>query len=187
MKTHITIYIVAAAALSAVWFVFVFSGMNEQRSEIDALVAETEAQLHDYESTIQSLPEFLARSKNLEAFKRQLNSSLYDKSEILKLLQQITQDAVDNGLTVVEITPPVIELLELNRVADVSDEPLFLNLTLDIHGDYVGFGKYVAELERKPYFRTISACNLRGARGIPYLECSITFKALIGTPLEGSA
>lgn len=184
MKQRIGMYLAAGAALTAVWFFFIYANLSETHRIVQSHIDETAAQLDDYEKTVQSLPEFLATSKNLDEFKRQLNSSLYDKSEILKLLQQITQDAADRNLTIVEISPPVLELLELNRVADVSDEPLFLNLTLNIQGDYLDFGKYVARLESRPFFRNINACNVRGARGIPYLEFTLSFRAIIGTPLE---
>ena len=186
MKKRLTIYAAVCGLLAALWFFFIYAGFVSARQVVDNQIAETEAQLEDYEQTIQSLPEFLAASKDLEAFKHQLNSSLYDKSEILKLLQQITNDAANHNLTVVEISPPIMELLELNRVSDVADEPLFLNLTLNLQGLYVDFGRYVSKLESRPYFRAVNTCEIRGASGIPYLELSIGFRALIGTPLEES-
>ncbi|MCX6835320.1 MAG: hypothetical protein NTW07_09355, partial [candidate division Zixibacteria bacterium] len=139
-------------------------------------------QLADYNRTVRELPEFLSANDKLEADRRQLNSSLYAKNDIMDLFHQLTADAHDHSLNLVQITPPVSELLELNRQASADNVPLFLNLTLDLQGDYVDFGRFIGNLESKPYFRSIKTCVIRGTQPPEHtIDMSLSFKALIGT------
>ncbi len=182
MKQRITFFAGGVLALAALWFFFVYVPVAREHSKIDAAIQQTRNQLADYNSTIESLPQFLKTYHDLETFKEQLNSSLYAKGDILKLLEEITRDAVDNNLKVVEITPPVFELLELNRQSELTEDPQFLNIRLDLEGNFVDFGRYVSHLESTAYFRNINFCSVRGQQEVqPKLDLSIGFKALIGT------
>jgi hypothetical protein len=134
---------------------------------------------------MKQLPVYLEQSHDLETFRDHLNSSLYARDDILKLLNRLTADAVSHNLSVVEITPPVMELLELNRRQDQAGEPQFLNLTLDIRGQYVDFGRYVRQLESTPYFRAINHCSIRGNQMTQEaLDFSLGFRAMLGTTKE---
>ncbi len=181
MKRRITAYSIAALMLTLVWLMLIYLPTLQRKQSLDTRIIEAEQQLEDFNRTMEELPRYLQTSNNLERFKDELNSSLYAKSDILELLEQITLDAVDNGLTVVEISPPVTELLELNRATDLENEPQFLNITLSLSGQYLDFGKYISQLETTPYFRKINSCTTRGARQMePKVSFTVSFKALIG-------
>ncbi len=181
MKQRIAFFAGGALVLVALWFFLIYVPVARERSRIDSEIQHTRDQIADFNSTIESLPQFLKRYHDLEAFKEQLNSSLYAKGDILKLLEEITQDAVQNNLKIVEISPPVSELLELNRQSEMTDDPQFLNIRLDLEGNFVDFGKYVSHLEATAYFRKINFCSVRGQQEVqPELDLSIGFRALIG-------
>jgi hypothetical protein len=94
----------------------------------------------------------------------------------------LTDDAQAHSLRLVQISPPISELLELNRQAAVDNAPLFLNLTLDLRGRYIDFGQFIGELETKPYFRSVKNCVVRGGQTTePAVDMTVSFKALIGT------
>ena len=137
-------------------------------------------------SPIAQLPRFLEENKQLERQRGRLNSSLFAKDDILKLFDHISEEASGYDLRLVEITPPVAELLELNRQATDANTPQFLNITLHFQGNFVNFGQYVSTLEEKPYFRAVNSCVVRGGQTIqPAVDLSVSFKALIGTVEEG--
>jgi hypothetical protein len=116
-----------------------------------------------------------------------LNSSLYAKSDVLALFRQLTRDAETYSLKLVQITPPVAELLRLNEQAAKENNPLFLDITLDFEGQYARFGQFVADLESKPYFRDVRSCTLRSRPSASSIDLSLCFKALLGTPEEATS
>lgn len=182
LRQRIAMYAAGVLAMLVLWFFFVYTPASENLSSERNEVEKALRQLTDYSRTIRELPEFLTANEKLEAVRRELNSSLYAKNEIMDLFHQLTADAQNHDLQLVQISPPVSELLELNRQASADNAPLFLNLTLDLQGHYVDFGRFIGDLESKPYFRSIRNCSIRGAqtpeRTIAML---LSFKALIGT------
>jgi len=176
------LYVAGTLALLGLWYFLAFTPtfarLNSVRGEVDGALR----QLADYNRTIQELPEFLKVNDNLQVMRHRLNSSLYAKSEILDLFHQLTTDAQDHNLQLVQISPPVSELLELNRQASVDNSPLFLSVTLDFRGNFLDFGRFVSNLETKPYFRSVKNCVLRDSQTSQYtIDMSLSFKALIGT------
>ena len=100
------------------------------------------------------------------------------------MLDKLDQEARANNLEILDITPPVSELLELNRITR-PDEPLFLNITLTIAGNYVGFGKYMNNLEKAPFFRGVNSCHISGLpEEDPQLSLVVGFKTLLGRTRE---
>ena len=82
---------------------------------------------------------------------------------------------------VVEITPPVEELLELNRVLPDSTKPQFLTIGVRLSGDFIKFGQYVREIEEAPYFRGLQRCTIIGNREKnENQQLYVSFKALLG-------
>jgi Tfp pilus assembly protein PilO len=182
LRQRVAIYASGVLSMLVLWYFIAYTpaleNLTSVRSEVDTAVR----QLADYSRTIQQLPEFLTANARLEAVRKELNSSLYAKSEIMDLFHQLTSDAQNHSLQLVQISPPVSELLELNRQASVDNVPLFLNLTLDFRGQYVDFGRFIGDLELKPYFRSVGTCVIRGAQTPEHtIDMSLSFKALIGT------
>jgi Tfp pilus assembly protein PilO len=187
MSKRITLYAAAALAMTLVWYYAYYSPTSAQRADLGREIQKVEAQLADFNRTIEELPAFLAANKNLELLRGELNSSLFAKSDILELFWQLNRDATAHGLELVEISPPVAELLELNRRAPNEHVPQFLNITLRLEGEYVSLGRFVRQLEAKPYFRSINSCIVRGTQMVqPTVNLSVSFKALIGTVEESA-
>ncbi len=182
MKQRVTYFGLAALGMIAIWYFTALLPMSARSSACHESIAELEDRLKDYNRTCLELPEFLEANDNLEALRSELNSSLFAKSDILQLFHQLARDARNHNLELVEISPPISELLELNRRAILENEPQFLNVKLDLRGRYIAFGKFVEHLESRPYFRQINSCQVRGAQeSKPTIDMSVAFRALLGS------
>jgi Tfp pilus assembly protein PilO len=185
MIKRLVIYVTVGLVLGAVWMFVLHRPLVERRSLVAEQTRHAEAQLADYVHTIAQLPKYLQTSEALGAQRNELNSSLYAKDDILKLLDRISGVAAAHNLAVLEITPPVADLIQINTLSDLSNEPQYLDLTVDIRGQYADFGRFVSFLEKEPYFRSINDCSIRGGQTIQQeLDFSIGFKALLGTSKE---
>ena len=187
MRQRVTYFVLAGMGLIVVWYFAAFIPISAKLESVRQTTIDTEKQLEDYNRTGIELPKFLEANKNLEILRSELNSSLFAKSDILDLFRQLSQDAQGYGLELVEISPPVSELLKLNRQAIEDNEPQFLNVQLDLKGQYIAFGKFVEHLETQPYFRSINRCMVRGAQeSQPTVDMTVAFRALLGSIKEQS-
>jgi len=187
MRQRVTYFGLAGLGLIVVWYFAVLHPISARSESVRKAIDDVERRLEDYNRTCLELPRFLEANENLEALRSELNSSLFAKSDILDLFRQLSQDAHEHDLELVEISPPVSELLELNRQAMVDNEPQFLNVQLDLRGRYIAFGKFVEHLETQPYFRSINRCMVRGAQeSRPTVDMTVAFRALLGSIEEQS-
>lgn len=173
------IYITATAVLIIVWLVVVMYPIQRDRTEFLDRSAEAERQLADFQATVQQLPNFIESRRRLDELKSALHSRLYSKEEILQLFDRLRIGAREQGIEVVEISPPVEELLELNRQAPQDGRPQFLNLVLTLSGDFIGVGKFVGGIEDAPYFRGINQCQISTVEGKPGIRAVVGFRALL--------
>ncbi|UCC44554.1 MAG: hypothetical protein JSU65_01105 [Candidatus Zixiibacteriota bacterium] len=181
MIHRISAYVAGGLAALVLWVVLVYTPMHREKQEIVEATSEIESELQDFHETIATLPGDLTVSDKLEASRSQLHSALYAKEDILRLLDHFTSDASRLGLTTVEISPHISELLQLNRSARDPGEPDFLNLTYTFTGSYIGFGEFLNHLEQEPYFRGINSCQVNGtADSAEKSVYSVSFKALLG-------
>lgn len=164
MKKRIAAYSVAVFGIVALWLLFIYLPLQREMDETVAEIERQDAQMQDFTSTMARLPEFLETTSSLKASRKDVSSSLYAKGDILKLLRHVSELASSQGMEVTEITPSVAELLELNRTVPDPSEPNFLNINFFLAGDYVGFGRFVEELESTPFFRGASICRIVGSR-----------------------
>jgi hypothetical protein len=165
----------------AVWYVVLALPLRDQKRTIAADIAAAQAQLDDIDRTMKDLPEFVRRSEDLERFRRDLNSSLFTKTHILDLIDQLQRHAHSQHLRVTEVSPPVEELILLNRQMLAAETVPFLNLTVSLQGDYVAFGRYVGWLEAQPFFRGVNHCRIAGTReSVETPVYIIGFRALLG-------
>ena len=182
MRSRLVAYLGTGVAILCLWQFLVHEYLSRDHTLVLQQTVEAEEQLADFRMTVAQLPDFLARSHSLEASKLYLQSSLYAKGDILRLLGKIDDQARARGMKIKEITPPVSELLELNSAAGSPTEPQFLNITLRLEGDYVGFGKFVTDLEQAPYFRGINTCQINGSPAQNMkIDFSVGFRALLGS------
>ncbi len=172
--------VVLALALIASWYFAGYVPMRGQLRGINQQIDVAEAQLADYQTTIAQLPVLIREGAEMDARKYRQNAALFAKEDVLRLFDEINTQAGSEQLSVVEITPPVNELLNLNAAAATPHEPLFLNVTVRVMGDYIGFGRFVGRVESLPYFRGVNTCSAMGTadKSAPVVY-SLGFKALL--------
>jgi Tfp pilus assembly protein PilO len=187
MKKWLLPYVSAGSALVVLWFFVIFSPLYQELTSLEVRAGESRQQLEDFRKSLEELPQFLQARERLRAQKADLRSKLYTKSDILRLFEQLRQQAESENLTITEIIPPIEELLELNRVIPDSTQPLFLNISLRLAGDYIRFGKFVGRVEHSSYFRGINDCRITGGQEVSDdLQLQIGFTALLGSARESA-
>ncbi|MFH1687135.1 MAG: hypothetical protein ABIE70_06380 [bacterium] len=152
-------YILGAAVVFAGWYFLLSGPLAAEYRKTQQDLIESRSELEDFNRTISAFPSFLKTQSQLEEFRYRMNSRLYAKDDILNLLRQIGAEAEQRGLTVTEITPPIMELLELNQIAP-DGQPEFLNISLKLEGPYVSFGRFVEFVETAEFFRGINECEI---------------------------
>ncbi len=186
MKQRVLLYSAGAVGLLLLWLVFVYNPITAERKKVAQESVALEAQLADFVDVVSRMPEYVTTLNQLRTYTHELQSTLYAKDEILQMLKNLNREARANELAIVDITPPVNELLELNRTTS-TDEPLFLNITLTLTGNYVGFGKYVNELEKATFFRGINHCRItKPTEEESPVSIVVGFKTLLGRVRETS-
>ena len=182
MSRRLIYYYLGAAALVAAWYFLLHQPAAAEQNKIAMEIESAQSKLTDYRTTVADLPSILEQQKQLLFSKSELESSLFAKQDILKLFRELDDHVRRHQLQITEISPPIAELIELNRKMSQPDEPLFLNIRLTIRGGYLDFGRYVGELEEAPYFRGVNRCIIQSgqAAGDPTIF-TIDFKALLGS------
>lgn len=158
MNRRVLPYAVIVLVLAGGWFFAMYEPYRRQQAETRGRAAEARRQLAQYGRFMAELPTILAARKELEARKLDLNSHLYARNELIMLFEHLEQDAAQYGLRVEEITPPIEELLELNRAGLKSNGPRFLNIDVRLTGPFAGLGKFVQQLESERHFSTVRRC-----------------------------
>lgn len=164
------------------WYLLLFIPLNKERATVQQRAVQAKQQLVEYQQIMVQLPIYLETYRNLAIARLDLNDGLYARDQILDLFELLIEQAEQRKLKVVEISPPVDELLLLNSILPGSAQPPFLNLTVKLEGSYVDFGKYVQLVEKAEFFRGINRCMITTAvdEAAP-AHCMISFQALLGT------
>jgi len=172
----------------AAWYFLLEAPLGRQRVEISARTDQARQQIVEFRRIMAELPVYLETHRSLEQTRTDINESLYAKDEILELFDLITEQAQTYRLEVLEISPPVEELLLLNNLMPSPDKPPFLNLTIKLQGGYVDFGRYVAFIESAPFFRGVNLCQISSPPDDDDAPTSylLGFRALLGQ-LEASS
>lgn len=181
MKRSLCIYSGIAVAMLAAWYLLLFIPLHKAQARVQLRAEQAREQLVEYQRIMVQLPMYLETYRDLAKARVDLNDGLYARDQILELFDLLTEQAERRGLKVVEISPPVEELLLLNSILPGSDQPPFLNLTVKLEGGYVDFGKYVQSIEKAEFFRGINRCLMTTAvdETAP-TTYTISFQALLG-------
>lgn len=182
MKSRLAIYIVVGLAVIAVWIFAALMPHYRAYSSIDSQIFEAQRKLVDFRQTILLLPEYVKTRNELAQRKAALNSSLYTKENILSLFEKFYLLADKYRVTIEEITPPIEELLQINRILPDSTGLMFLNISLRVQGNYQDFGRFVSAIEAEPFYRGPNNCNIIGTldrhADVQYF---LGFKSLLGS------
>ena len=186
MTKRLLMYCGIGVGMTLLWAFLIWHPAVSEHHSKRSDTARLERQLNDLLAIVVRIPEYTETRKALMAEAENLQSTLYAKNEIMEMLDLLDREASRNGLKITEITPPVDELLDLNRTTR-PDEPLFLNITLAVEGRYVGFGRYVNQLEKAAFFRGVNHCHIvRPREDDRPLNISLGFKTLLGRVRETS-
>lgn len=182
MKSQLAIYSLVGVILVVTWIFVALLPYYREYSAVETQILEAQQKLVDFQQTILFLPEYVKTRNELARKKAELNSSLYTKENILSLFEKFYVLADKNQVNIVEITPPIEELLQINRIIPDSIGLMFLNISLRIEGDYQDFGKFVSAMEREPFYRGPNHCNIIGTydRNLK-VQYHVGFKSLLGS------
>jgi hypothetical protein len=182
VKRTLSTYSGIGLAMLASWYLLLFVPLNKERVEARLRTAKAEQELAEYQRIMLQLPVYLETYSNLEKTRLDQNDGLYARDQILDLFNLLIEQAQQHRLKVVEISPPVEELLLLNSIQPGTNQPPFLNLTVKLQGGYVDFGKYVRFVEGAEFYRGINRCLVTTAvDDTAPTSCTISFQALLGT------
>ncbi len=180
-------YILISVALTTAWVFLVYSPLDYKRDEGTSQIEAAQQKLADFSSTLKQLPEFERSCQTLEQSRRELNETLYTKKDVLRLFEHLKKRADSYNLRVIEITPPIEELILLNQAVSDSTVPLFLNIGIRLEGKYRNYGEFVRSTEQSAYYRGTNLCQINGSLAdIKRLAFSYSFKALLGN-VEGKS
>ncbi len=185
MNRTILTYGTTAVVLLCAWFFGAYVPYQKDHDLLMNQIGKAETQLVDFQNTISELPAFIEKQRNLLSLKADLNSKLYTKNDVLRLFDALRYEARRKNVEVVEITPPVEELLYLNTIIPDSSKPQFLNIGLRMEGDFIGFGKFIQEMEHSDYFRGVNTCKVYAREDDKTkITMQFGFKALLGSIRE---
>ncbi|UCG62051.1 MAG: hypothetical protein JSV52_01800 [Candidatus Zixiibacteriota bacterium] len=185
MSRTVLTYSATLVILASLWFFGVYVPYQKDHDRMTTEIKKAESQLADFQNTISELPRFIERHHNLLSLKADLNSKLYTKNDVLRLFDALRLEASRKNVDVVEITPPVEELLYLNTIIPDSSKPQFLNIGLKLEGGFIGFGQFIEEIEHANYFRGVNTCKVyRRDDDKTKITMQFGFKALLGSLRE---
>jgi Tfp pilus assembly protein PilO len=181
MKTLPVKYIILGVAITVLWLFAAFIPTYRSHLRVEIETAEAQLQLTDFENTLNRLPEFIKGYNELQSTRKNLTAKLYTKDDVLRLFDRLYLEAGERNLTITEITPPIEELLSLNKQIGNPTKPLFLNISVRMEGGYGDFARFVRAIERSDFYRGTNLCQIIGARDeLFHLRQVYGFKALLG-------
>lgn len=181
MKKRLYIIGGIAVGIVLVWLALVYVPHQRAQIQLSAESAKARRQLADYNTTMAKLDDFVKTHENLNQLRGELESKLYTKSDILNLFDLLRQQAKEHQIEVIEISPPVEELLRLNRTVPDAVEPQFLSISLRLRGNYIDAGRLIGVIEKSDHFRSIRRCQILGSGdNLSPPTTVITFRSLLG-------
>jgi Tfp pilus assembly protein PilO len=181
MKSLPAKYIILGVAILIVWVFAAFVPSYRTHLRIGEDTAEAQRQLNDFETTLNRLPDFIKGFNALQSTRRNLTAKLYTKDDVMRLFDRLYIEAGENSLTITEITPPIEELLALNKQIGDPTKPMFLNISVRMEGGYGDFARFVRAVEQSDFYRGTNICQIMGAKDEVYqLKQIYGFKALLG-------
>ncbi|MEE8577218.1 MAG: hypothetical protein V3T31_08175 [candidate division Zixibacteria bacterium] len=187
MKRWLIITYGCTLAVLLIWFFAANRPLAVRQTAIDSEITATGDRLATYSRIVDDLPAIVEQKQRLDSSRQYLESTLFSKEDILLLIHQIDKQVRSHDLSIVDITPPVEELLLLNEAHTDPSKPLYLNLTLTLDGTFLDFGQYIQTLERADYFQSISRCGAASKDAYnDKVAYTVSFRAMLGSVEESS-
>jgi len=184
-RRHIsTIFFVTA--ITVLYIVFLTSPQMKNTNETKLKLDESEKKIALYMKTMLDFPGFFKTQQDLLRKKNSLISKLYSKDDLIKLFDRIQKKSLRNDITLIEISPSVDELLDLNRRLLDSDKPQRLDIVVRFRGNLRNTGRYIEEIEAEDFFNGINYCRINNhIENQKDSDVSFGFRAILGT-IRGS-
>jgi len=161
--SKMTHYVASGVIIIVAFYFLAYMPWVNQQMETKSRIDQARQELDDFHATIQQFPSIMASRDELVGLQDKLQSRLYAKDDIISLFDHLTEDAQKLSLKVVEISPTVEELLLLNSISPSSDRPEFLNISIDLEGDFQDLGGYLQEIENNGFFRGLNRCQVQAS------------------------
>ncbi len=187
MKKIAISYAGVIAILAGLWYLLLISPLANQRRDCENRIQQAQTQVAALKANLTELPISMKLHQTLGTLKTKMQSRLYAREDILGLFEYLETEANARNLELVEISPPVEELLRLNRIPAHSDQARYLNITLKLQGGFVDFGKYVGIVEQAGFFRGVNSCRVMSqSEPESKLFLQLAFRALLNDPETAS-
>jgi len=178
-------YIITGGTLGAIvalWFFFMATPATQERNDLKVSVAESEVRLTEMKQIMLQIPDYFAMQQNMAREKHMLISKLYSKDDLMKLFDEFARKAHLNKLELVEISPSLEELLEINQTLPDENSPRMLDITLKLRGTLRSSGQFIAEIEKQNFYKGLNFCRIANpVDKRPFSDVSFCFKAVLGT------
>ncbi len=180
LKKYVYVLISLAALVSGVNYLLLLP-MNKEYENTTSKTAAIDARLRDYQRTLFTINEYLTRKRELKSQHELLSAQLFNKEEVLELVDHLKSDAQNMNLNVKEISPSVSELLTLNALPPGNDAPRYLDIAMRYTGSYKDAGKFLKELEQERMFVSLFSFDVSAREtGMVPAEYRIRFSSMIG-------
>jgi hypothetical protein len=173
-------------AITVLYIVFLTSPQMKNINETKFKLNESEKKIAVYMKTMLDFPGFFKTQQDLFQKKNFLISKLYSKDDLIKLFDRIQKMSLISNIALIEISPSVDELLDLNRRLLDSDKPQPLDIVVRFRGSLLNTGRYIKEIEAEDFFNGINYCRINNhVENQRDSDVSFGFKAILGT-IKGS-
>lgn len=182
MKQKLLIIIGSLAVIALAWFFLLAAPQFEENKKLKVSVVDAERQLADLKNVIRQVPEYYDMQQKMIEEKQLLISKLYSKKDLLKLFDEFADKAHLHDLELVEISPSLQELLELNKMPPGENSPRILDITLKFRGTLSDAGRFIEEIEKQNFYKGLNHCRISNpVQKRAYSDISLGFRAVLGT------
>lgn len=173
---------VVAVTVCALVYQFVVVALHKERQSIKLETTQLQVKLLDYQTTMLTINSYLNKRKELSVRRQLLSIGLYNREEVLALVNALVAMASNEGARVREISPSVEEILELNNHAPGDESPQYLEMAVRVSGSLSSAGRFMKQLENSPLFVQLRKLTvIEREKGFVPADYTIRFNAILGS------
>jgi len=180
MKKLIITYGSSLILIILLWFLFLISPLREKRKEIRSACSEAQTRLEDIRNTMVQFPRHFTKEKAMEQEKQRLMTQLFSKDDLIRLFGDLQNIAQSHDLTIMEITPSIEELLQMNSRALQDNLPQPLDISVKLGGRFPDIGEFINVVENEKFYHGVNICKIVAASDGGYPMAEFGFKVILG-------
>jgi type IV pilus assembly protein PilO len=151
------IFFALSVGVTILAYLYMIKPANKALAEQQARLQGKNAQLAEFEKAAAAARDINAQLEQLQRAVDFFESKLPPKSEIHKVLEQVTVIAQKNGLT-----PKTIKTLPKKNNSGYIEQPM----NMELEGNFSSFYSFLLELERLPRIMKIRMLDLKKQKGL---------------------